>query len=283
MKFRGRVIEGQKLARTLGVPTANLFLKQKLALKNGVWLVRVRFDGNEYGGVLHAGVRQTDKKWAVEVHVLEFNGDLLGKILEVETIKFLRETMQFLSLSSLKLQIYQDVTLARKFFIREKICAQWRILSVDEREQLSIAAVERVSALSEFQEAHMIYAFAPDKQEMPFVQKLCSLFPKKQFAFPFVRGRDMRFYISHYEDMTVGNFKILEPSTENPASSPDLILVPAVAASMRGERLGRGAGYYDAFLSQNNASTVCVLPKWSVLEDIPFEAHDQRVGEVIGV
>ncbi len=283
MKFRGRVIEGQKLARTLGAPTANLSFSQRPKIKDGVWLVRVRFDGNEYGGILHAGIRQTDKKWMIEIHIVEFSGELLDKILEIETIEFVRETMKFLALSSLKLQIQQDVIMARKFFIREKIRTHWDSLSAEERKNLSTSAVKQVAALPEFQSAKVVYAFAPDKYEIDFVQELCSVFPKKQFAFPFVREWDMKFHVSQYEDMTVGNFKILEPANDTPAPSPDLILIPAVAAAMTGERLGRGGGYYDEFLSKVDAPTLCVLPEWAVLKDIPFDARDQRVGKVIGI
>jgi 5-formyltetrahydrofolate cyclo-ligase len=93
----------------------------------------------------------------------------------------------------------------------------------------------------------------------------------------------MKFHVSQYEDMTVGNFKILEPVNDTPAPSPDLVFVPAVAAAMTGERLGRGGGYYDEFLSQVDAPTICVLPEWAVLADVPFEGRDQRVGKIIGV
>ena len=283
MKFRGRVIEGQKLARTLGVPTANLSLSQKPKLKDGVWLVRVSFDGKIYGGVLHAGVRQTDKQWALEVHILEFDGELLGKILEVETVKFLRETQHFDALSALKAQIHLDVIEARKFFLRETIRIRWEKTSDTEREALAEKAFEEVSNLSVFQSSGVIYAFAPDALEISYVQKLCSKFPEKQFAFPYVRGWDMKFYLSRYEDLVSGNLNILEPLPEVLAPKPDLILVPAQAAAPTGERLGRGGGYYDAFLSDKDIPTVCVLPEWAVQKDIPSDARDQRVGKVVGV
>jgi 5,10-methenyltetrahydrofolate synthetase len=283
MKFRGRVIEGQKLARTLGAPTANLSFSQRPKIKNGVWLVRVRFSGTEYGGILHAGIRNTDKQWALEVHVLDFDGDLVGKILEIETIEFVRETMRFSAISALSAQIKLDMILAQKFFIREKIRLHWDSLLNEERNQLAKSAVEQISILPEFQSSKMIYIFAPDKREISFVQELCSLFPEKQFAFPFVRGWDMKFYISLYEELVSGKFEIQEPVPENLAGEPDLILVPAVAAATTGERLGRGGGYYDEFLSKTKVPTICILPKWAVLPKIPFEARDQRIGKVIGV
>lgn len=283
MKFRGSVIEGQKLARTLGVPTANLYMKQKPKLKDGVWIVRVRFQGKEYGGVMHTGVRQTDQQWSVEVHILEFSGELQGEILEVETVKFLRETFRFDALSALKAQIQADVIEARKFFLREMIRHRWEQTSDEERAALAEKAFLEVSKTPELESAKVIYAFSPDHLEINYVQKLCSKFPKKQFAFPYVRGWDMKFYVSHYEDLVSGNLNILEPLPGVIAPKPDLILVPAQAAAPTGERLGRGGGYYDEFLSHHDVPTICVLPEWAVMEDVPTEARDQRVGKVIGV
>jgi 5-formyltetrahydrofolate cyclo-ligase len=152
-----------------------------------------------------------------------------------------------------------------------------------EREQLATIAIERISELPEFQSATVVYLFAPDTREINFVQELCSKFIHKIYAFPRVEGKKIQFFVSKFEDLKRGKFDIFEPVSDIPASSPDLILVPAVAAAITGERLGRGGGYYDAFLSNVDAPTVCVLPEWAVLNDVPFESHDQRVGKVIGV
>ncbi len=124
MKFRGRVVAGQNLARTLDVPTANLELAQRPKIKDGVWLVWVRFNDQEYGGVLHAGVRQTDNQWSLEVHILNFSGHLLDTVLEIETIEFVRGTQNFDSLSALQKQIHSDVRVAQKFFLRKHIWNQ---------------------------------------------------------------------------------------------------------------------------------------------------------------
>lgn len=283
MKFRGRVIEGQKLARTLGVPTANVFLAQRPKIKEGVWLVRVRFQEKEYGGILHAGKRHTDKKWTLEVHLLDFSGDLLDQILEIETIVFLRKTMQFSALSALEAQIKDDVMLAQKFFLREKIRAHWNTLSWRDREALSESALAFISDFPAFQAAKTVYIYSPDQHEINFVQKLCSMFYQKQFAFPFIREGKMHFAVSFYEDLVIGNFNLLEPLHKDLAPAPDLIIVPAVAAAKTGERLGRGGGFYDAFLSKTDVSTICILPKWAVLETIPVNSRDQRVGKVVGV
>lgn len=284
MKFRGRVIEGLKLARELGAPTANLSMPKHPNVREGVWLVRVRFDDDEYNGLMHLGHRPTtDGKWSVEVHVLDFSGDLMDKVLEVETVEYLRDIVKFSAVSALAMQIKEDIAKARKFFIREKVRLMWGKISKDYRGVLAQDALDKISELSEFQDANVVYVYAPDPFEIPFVQELCAIFSAKKYAFPKVEQKRMKFYVSKFEDLKAGKFNILEPLSDEVAPSPDLIIVPAVAASAAGERLGRGGGFYDQFLCSADAPTVCVLPEFARVEGLPVEGHDVGVDKVIFV
>ena len=61
-----------------------------------------------------------------------------------------------------------------------------------------------------------------------------------------------------------------------------MIFVPAQAADRKGNRLGRGAGYYDRFLtSYPHIPTVCVLPDFAFFSSLPVEKTDQKVDKVI--
>lgn len=93
----------------------------------------------------------------------------------------------------------------------------------------------------------------------------------------------MPFFVVEWGNLRPGKFGILEPPAEGRTPPPDFVIVPAVAAALTGERLGRGGGFYDQFLCSNPAPTICVLPEWAVLSEIPTEAHDQRVDRVIDV
>ncbi len=284
MKFRGRVIEGQKLARELGAPTANLSMPQHPKVRDGVWMVRVRFDGNEYGGLMHVGARPTvDNQWSLEVHILKFSGDLLGKVLEVETVSFLREIVKFDSIANLAAQIKYDIVLARKFFIREQVRLTWGMTSEEERQRMAATAFGKVTESEEFQEAKMVYVYAPDPFEIHFVQEMCTRFSGKTYAFPKVEGKKMKFFVAKFEELKVGKFNILEPLMEQPAPNADLIIVPAVAAAKTGERLGRGGGFYDQFLCSISAPTICVMPEFARVDDLPVEGHDVRADRVIFV
>ncbi|CAK9887479.1 MULTISPECIES: bifunctional riboflavin kinase/FAD synthetase [Pseudomonas] len=112
----GRVLHGQKLARQLGTPTANIQLKRHRVPFTGVYLVSVDVDGKNWPGVANIGVRPTvsgDGKAHLEVHLLDFAGDLYGRRLTVEFHHKLREEQRFASLEALKSAIDADIAAAR--------------------------------------------------------------------------------------------------------------------------------------------------------------------------
>lgn len=108
----GTVIEGRKLGRELGFPTANLRLGDQQLPGDGVWAVEV--DGS-MKGVANLGVRPTvgGGERLLEVHVFGFSGDLYGKPLRVRFVKFIRSERKFASLEELREQIGKDATEAR--------------------------------------------------------------------------------------------------------------------------------------------------------------------------
>jgi riboflavin kinase / FMN adenylyltransferase len=117
----GEVVQGQQLGRTIGFPTANLRVPpEKFLPCNGVYRVGVRFEG-EAGinlGVMNIGDRPTveGKQLTLEVHLLDWAGDLYGKTLAVELESFLRPEQRFESLDALKAQIQRDCQMARQEF-----------------------------------------------------------------------------------------------------------------------------------------------------------------------
>jgi riboflavin kinase/FMN adenylyltransferase len=119
--IRGRVVYGQQLGRTIGVPTANVRLRRYRSPLNGVFAVRLRIigDSNWLPGVANVGVRPTvggEGKPVLEVHLLDFHGHLYGKEVEVRFEKKIRDEQKFPSLDALKLQIHSDIEQTRLFF-----------------------------------------------------------------------------------------------------------------------------------------------------------------------
>ncbi|HEY9821149.1 MAG TPA: bifunctional riboflavin kinase/FAD synthetase [Candidatus Sericytochromatia bacterium] len=122
----GVVVKGQQLGRTIGFPTANLQLPpEKFLPRFGVYCVRVSGDfltsPTASGvGVMNIGQRPTvnGTSVTVEVHLLDWSGDLYGKTLTVSLEQFLRPEQKFASLDALKTQIQTDSAAARAFFAR---------------------------------------------------------------------------------------------------------------------------------------------------------------------
>jgi riboflavin kinase/FMN adenylyltransferase len=113
-ELSGTVIEGRKLGRGLGFPTANLRLGERQTPRDGVWSVKV--DG-ERKGVANLGTRPTvdGGERLLEVHLFDFSGDLYGKELRVRFGKFLRQERKFGSVEELREQILRDAEEARRF------------------------------------------------------------------------------------------------------------------------------------------------------------------------
>lgn len=113
-KYRvtGTVIQGRKLGRKLGFPTANIDPGELQMPKDGVWAVEVEGIGR---GVANLGVRPTvgGEKKLLEVHVLDFDGDLYGEVLNVSFLRFLRGERKFDSVEELRVQIGRDSEDAR--------------------------------------------------------------------------------------------------------------------------------------------------------------------------
>jgi riboflavin kinase/FMN adenylyltransferase len=112
----GIVVEGRKLGRTLGAPTANIQLLTPGLPMTGIFAVRVSLPGNEFDGVASLGFNPTVDAGlppALEVHVLDFKGDLYGDHLRVHFVRKLRDEQKFSGLPQLQQQIQKDIEQAR--------------------------------------------------------------------------------------------------------------------------------------------------------------------------
>ncbi|MEP4076966.1 bifunctional riboflavin kinase/FAD synthetase [Haloferula sp.] len=111
----GKVVEGRKLGRELGFPTANLERGEEQYPQDGVWAVRAMVKGQIRDGVANLGVRPTidDETRTLEVHFFDEVGDLYGELLEVEFVRHLRDERKFANLEELKGQLGKDVVSAQ--------------------------------------------------------------------------------------------------------------------------------------------------------------------------
>ena len=107
--FSGEVIQGNKLGRTIGYPTANLKIEDedKLVPGNGVYAVEIN---QNLKGMMNIGVRPTIDgiNRVIEVNIFDFNTDIYGETLTITLKKHLRSEKKFFSLEELKVQLAED-------------------------------------------------------------------------------------------------------------------------------------------------------------------------------
>jgi riboflavin kinase/FMN adenylyltransferase len=114
----GTVVAGKQLGRTIGFPTANIDLPmEKFVPRNGVYAVKVYIDEDKssVAGVMNIGNRPTvnGTNQSVEVYLIDWSGDLYGKVVAVQLEQFLRPEQKFESLDALKNQIKIDCDRAK--------------------------------------------------------------------------------------------------------------------------------------------------------------------------
>ncbi len=112
-RLEGRVVDGFKVGRTLGFPTANVMESDpdKLIPANGVYAVRVKLADKTYKGMLNIGVRPTvgnDATRSVEVHILHFSGDIYRHAIGIEFVERIRDEHRFENMSDLSAQLEKD-------------------------------------------------------------------------------------------------------------------------------------------------------------------------------
>ncbi len=115
----GRVAHGDRRGRDIGFPTANLHLHRRASPVLGVFAVEVfGVPGEPVPGVANVGVRPTvdGTRALLEVHLLDFAGDIYGRYVQVDFLHKLRDERRFASFDALRAQIRRDVEAARAWF-----------------------------------------------------------------------------------------------------------------------------------------------------------------------
>ncbi|MFA6178171.1 MAG: bifunctional riboflavin kinase/FAD synthetase [Candidatus Methylopumilus sp.] len=111
----GKVVHGAKRGRQLGFPTANVHMRHERPALTGVYAVKL----DSYEGVANLGVRPTvagTPRLSLEVHLLDFEGDLYGRHVHVSFLQKLRDERKFPDFGALKQQIALDAATARQYF-----------------------------------------------------------------------------------------------------------------------------------------------------------------------
>ncbi len=113
--FTGRVVQGKRLGRTLGFPTANLETDDA-RWPRGVYAVIAETESGRYKAVMNVGAHPTlpEGPPTIEAHLIDFSGDLYGQTLRIVPVRFLRGERRFGSPEALKRQLALDRDRARE-------------------------------------------------------------------------------------------------------------------------------------------------------------------------
>lgn len=110
--LHGRVIKGDKIGRTIGFPTANIFLEEayKLIPSDGIYAVTVDMGTESYKGMAYIGQRPTINGMTrnIEVNIFDFNKEIYGQYITMTFLEFLRHDVKFTGLEALKIQLQKD-------------------------------------------------------------------------------------------------------------------------------------------------------------------------------
>ncbi len=120
--LHGPVVRGAERGRTIGFPTANIAIAADLALPSfGVYVTRARLGEKSYPSVTNIGQRPTfgEVRPTIEVHLLDFDGDIYERDLRIDLLHHLRPEQRFDGVDELVAQIQQDVAAARSYFENE--------------------------------------------------------------------------------------------------------------------------------------------------------------------
>lgn len=159
-------------------------------------------------------------------------------------------------------------------------------LSPEARAAASAQICRRIEALPEWTQARTVafYAAQPSEPDLTQLFSSAGKFP----CFPRVSGDALEFHRCHSKDLLrPGPWAILEPDPIQcpviPPSEIDLLLIPGLAFTRSGARLGRGGGFYDRFLARVHprALKLGVCFQAQLLPALPLEIHDDEVHLVV--
>ena len=168
--------------------------------------------------------------------------------------------------------------------MRELLSQKRRILTQEMVRENSDKVVALVEQLPAFQTAKTVLIYYPTRNEIDVLSLIKKYKSTKTFLFPVVHRRGMT--VCPYEGndkMHRGKYNIPEPTTAPYAGKIDLTIVPGLAFDVKGNRLGRGGGYYDRFISATKSQSLLVGVGYDfqIVDKVPTNLFDKHMNYVI--
>lgn len=167
--------------------------------------------------------------------------------------------------------------------IRRSIKSRTLALKPEQALRQSEAVVERLLQILAQRKPQVVALFAPLRDEVQIGSLMQRI--ECRVVVPRVEGDEMEFYDLASGALAEGAFGIMEPQCGELVEPRkiDVMVVPGVAFTPSGDRLGRGKGFYDRYLSREGFRAYCVGVCYphQVVDELPVEPHDRRMDEVV--
>ena len=173
--------------------------------------------------------------------------------------------------------------------IRQVVREKRRLLDASFVEEASLKVQKLFFSLEELNVADRLGLYAASENEVNTRDIFNRLYmDRKRLFFPLVSEQSKALHFSRvhkWEDLIVGFKGILEPADKNrilkDINDLQLIILPGVAFDIRGNRLGRGSGYYDRLLKGYRGTRIGLAYEFQILDSLPANADDQCVDCIV--
>ena len=171
----------------------------------------------------------------------------------------------------------------KKEEIRSRIKAHKALLSEQERRQAAVAAFSMLEKSVAFMMADKILMYHSLPDELSTIDFIDKWHTRKHFFLPRVNGVNLDVLPYDRTRLQYGSFHIEEPTGDDieDIDNIELIIVPGIAYDNRGNRVGRGKGYYDRLLSRTKATKIGIGYDFQLVDEIDSEPHDITMDIVI--
>jgi 5-formyltetrahydrofolate cyclo-ligase len=175
-----------------------------------------------------------------------------------------------------------------KKMLRQEVRSRLMELTKEDHEELSNRIAENLFSLEEWKKAKTIGITISMPPEVPTVRIIEQAWSEgKEVAVPKCdpEKRTMEFKkISSFNQLESVYSGLLEPVSETAKALKeelDVLIVPGLAFTREGYRLGFGGGYYDRYLSFYRGVTMALAYELQIMDELPIEVHDKAVGKLI--
>lgn len=167
--------------------------------------------------------------------------------------------------------------------IRRRVKAQKSLLSDAEKKQAARDAFARLEESVAFLMADNILLYHSLADELSTVEFIDKWHTRKHIFLPRVNGLELEILPYNRSRLHLGAFNIEEPDGNDTTDINDIevVIVPAVAYDRKGNRVGRGKGYYDRLLANTCATKIGMAYDFQLFDEIETETHDIPVDIII--